>query len=594
MQLATAVYAGYGADVVWRATRRNSRTKPFKGDTAKNFPSRYVMRTAKPLWIADFETDAVALEHGLAPASPNVKAFLGAPVMSNGEVLGALIAIDMKVRSYDETLQRHFEALAAILGDDYTRANMAMELEATAAQMQAALEETARTERRLRLATRLSGIKVWELDHSRQQAFRENSGAGVGDYATAAQTLWDPVHPEDLPKAQALWNAHLAGGPPLQVVHRHVRRDGGMHWVESAAEAVRDEAGKIVGFVGAVRNIDKEKRNEQELIDARMAAEAANEAKSVFLATVSHEIRTPLNGILGMTQAMAKDELPPVQRERLQVVAQSSESLLAIVDDVLDLSKIGAGKLQLDRAEFDPAAVVRAVQATFSAVAAAKALPLEVEIAPEAEGLYLGDAGRVRQVLANLVSNAVKFTHAGEVRIGLARAGEALQFTIADTGIGIRKDRQSQLFEPFVQADSSTTRQYGGTGLGLSICRELTRLMGGEISVTSVPGKGSTFTVALPLAFVRAGGGELEAAAPAGEPEFGAVRVLAAEDNPVNQLVLRTLLGQFGIAPHIVSDGLEAVAAWRAEPWDLILMDAQMPRMDGVEATRAIREAEAR
>ncbi|MFC3079063.1 ATP-binding protein [Phenylobacterium terrae] len=594
MQLATAVYDGYGADVVWRESGRFSRTKPFKGDMSRRFPSRYVMSTREPLWIADFETDPVAIQHRLAPASPKVKAFVGVPILSQGQVLGALIAIDLKVRPYDEAVRSHFEALASLLGDDYTRANMALELETTAAQMREALDETARSERRLRLATRLAGIKVWELDHTRQEAFRLNSSKGAGDYETATRTLWDPVHPEDLPQALAKWDAHLAGGPPFQVVHRHIRQDGGMHWVESLAEAVRDETGQVVGFVGAVRNIDKEKRNEQELIDARLAAEAANEAKSAFLATVSHEIRTPLNGILGMAQAMARDELPELQRERLAVVTQSSESLLAILDDVLDLSKIGAGKLELEQVAFEPAAVARAVRATFSAVAAAKGLALDLEVSPAAEGAYLGDPARLRQVIANLASNAVKFTDAGRVLIALDRAENGLRLSVADTGIGIRQDRQAQLFEPFVQADSSTTRQYGGTGLGLSICREIVRLMGGDISVESAPGRGSTFHVTLPMTYLGEGEVVPAPAAAAPAPEIGAVRILAAEDNAVNQLVLQTLLGQFGVQPHIVGNGAEAVAAWRAEAWDVILMDAHMPTMDGAEATRAIRAEEAR
>ncbi|WP_293421714.1 PAS domain-containing protein, partial [Phenylobacterium sp.] len=286
VQLANGIYAGYGADVVWRRRGRHSRTRPFKGDADRNFPSRYVLATRKPLWIADFASDPLAAKQGLAPASPKVKAFIGVPIMSGGRCLGALIAIDLKVRTFDQEVLKHFEALASLLGDDYARAKLASDLEA-------ALAETARSERRLRVATRLAGVKVWEIDHRRRQAFRISSGDGASDYETAARTLWDPVHPEDLAAAQEAWDAHLAGGPALHVVHRHVRRDGGMHWVESAAEAVRDEEGRVVGTVGAVRNIDKEKRNELELIEARELAEAANDAKSAFLATVSHEIRTP-------------------------------------------------------------------------------------------------------------------------------------------------------------------------------------------------------------------------------------------------------------------------------------------------------------
>lgn len=588
VQLARAIYGGYGADVVWRQRGRHSRTKPFKGDANKSFPSRHVLRTRKPLWIADFASDPIAAEHGLAPASPKVKAFLGVPIVSDGKCLGALIAIDMTVRPRDEAILKHFQVLASLLGDDYGRAKLAAELEG-------ALEETHRSERRLRLATRLAGVKVWEIDHRRREAFRADGDDATADYETASRTLWDPVHPEDLAHAKTAWEDHLAGGPALHVVHRHVRRDGSMHWVESAAEAIRDGYGRLVGTVGAVRNIDKEKRSERELIEAREAAEAANEAKSVFLATVSHEIRTPLNGIYGMAQAMANEELPPQQRQRLDVIKQSSESLLEIVNDVLDLSKIGAGKLELEEIEFDAITLARSVQATFGALAAAKGIDLRVETTEAASGVYRGDPGRLRQVLSNLVSNAVKFTEAGTVTVRLDRDAAGLVLAVADTGIGIPPDRTSALFAPFVQADSSTTRRFGGTGLGLAICRELTRLMAGSIEVESAPASGSTFTVRVPLE--HRSGTLMSASQPSSEIDEsrrleGALRVLAAEDNHVNRLVLEAILSQVGVEPHFVGDGQIAIEAWRGATWDLILMDAQMPIMDGAEATRAIRSEE--
>jgi PAS domain-containing protein len=332
VRLAHAVYGGVGADVVWREGRGHSRTRPFKGDTNTRFPSRHVIATAQPLWIADFATDPTSQAKDLAPGSPEVKAFLGVPIISDGKVLGALIAIDVKVRPHAEKVVRHFEALASLLGDDYARVKMANELKS-------ALEESARSERRLRAAMRIAKIRVWELDHARREAVNEQQRRDVVDYDAAMRNLWAPVHPDDLPVGLAAWDAHLAGGPPLHLVQRHVRQDGTMHWVESVAEAVRDETGEVIGAVGAVRNIDQEKRNELDLIEARQAAESANEAKSLFLATVSHEIRTPLNGVYGMAQAMAKDDLPADQRQRLEVICRSSESLLAIVNDVLDLSR---------------------------------------------------------------------------------------------------------------------------------------------------------------------------------------------------------------------------------------------------------------
>ncbi len=333
-----------------------------------------------------------------------------------------------------------------------------------------------------------------------------------------------------------------------------------------------------------------------------VAAEAANEAKSAFLATMSHEIRTPLNGVLGMAQAMAADELSAVQQDRLDVIRQSGEALLAILNDVLDLSKIEAGRLELEQVDFDLGDLMKGAHSAFTALANKKGLSFDLTIEPPARGVYLGDPTRVRQILYNLISNALKFTEHGEVRVTAAQvskpgAGEALTLMVSDTGVGIAPDRLAALFEKFTQADASTTRRYGGTGLGLSICRELAHLMGGEISTESQLGEGSTFAVRLPLAKVGEALAPQFAAPPAPPPlaetSLPRIRVLAAEDNSVNQLVLKTLLHQIGVEPMVVENGEQALEAWKDSPWDVILMDMQMPVMDGLTATRAIREAEA-
>jgi signal transduction histidine kinase/ActR/RegA family two-component response regulator len=324
------------------------------------------------------------------------------------------------------------------------------------------------------------------------------------------------------------------------------------------------------------------------------AAAVANQAKSAFLATMSHEIRTPLNGVLGMAQAMAAGELPPTQREHLNIISQSGQSLLAILNDILDLSKMEAGKLELEAAEFDLTEQIAGVCATFGALAQSKGVALTHELAPEAEGLYLGDAVRVRQILSNLVSNALKFTERGAVAVKAEPVDGGFALSVSDTGLGIAPEVLSRLFENFVQADASTTRRFGGTGLGLSICRQLAERMGGRIEAASAPGEGSTFTVILPLQRLRDRGPATEGpTAPAPGAAHDAVRVLAAEDNAINQLVLKTLLEQVGIAPEIVANGREAVEAWAREPWDVILMDVQMPEMDGPTATREIRGREA-
>ncbi len=324
------------------------------------------------------------------------------------------------------------------------------------------------------------------------------------------------------------------------------------------------------------------------------AAEAANGAKSAFLATMSHEIRTPLNGVLGMAQAMAADRLSGVQRERLGVIHSSGEALLAILNDVLDLSKIEAGRLELEHVEFDLGEVARGAYSAFTALANKKGLSFALDI-EGAKGRYLGDPTRLRQVLYNLISNALKFTEEGEIRVSGEFDGQILQLSVADTGVGIAPENLGKLFRKFDQLDSSTTRRFGGTGLGLSICRELAELMGGDIAVESRVGRGSRFTVRLPLPRIGAEKVAISLAAPP-EPAFDAValKVLAAEDNSVNQLVLKTLLHQLGVEPTVVDNGLDAVEAWRGGDWDLILMDIQMPGMDGLTATAEIRAAEAR
>jgi glucokinase len=331
-----------------------------------------------------------------------------------------------------------------------------------------------------------------------------------------------------------------------------------------------------------------------DLRDAKAEADTANRAKSAFLATMSHEIRTPLNGVLGMAQAMALDSLPTKQRDRLDVIRQSGEALLAILNDVLDLSKIEVGKLELELVDFDLDQLLTGAHAAFTALANKKGLSFALTIAETARGLYCGDPTRVRQILYNLISNAVKFTEAGEVRVTADFRDDRLELSVTDTGVGIPADRLCALFGKFVQADVSTTRRYGGTGLGLAICRELTDLMGGSITVRSEPGLGACFEVSLPLTRSSAEApSDAFAAGPFELPSQLTLKVLAAEDNTVNQLVLKTLLHQLGVDLTVVDNGQEAVDAWEREPWDLILMDIQMPVMDGPDAARRIRQREA-
>jgi CheY-like chemotaxis protein/two-component sensor histidine kinase len=305
---------------------------------------------------------------------------------------------------------------------------------------------------------------------------------------------------------------------------------------------------------------------------------------------MSHEIRTPLNGVLGMAQAMDADDLPQHQRERLRIIRRSGEALLALLNDVLDLSKIEAGKVELETGAIDFEVMGRELEASFQALCAAKDIYLKVDVEPSASGRWTGDPTRVRQVLSNLIGNAVKFTDRGSVEVAIRHGGQGVSIVVRDTGPGIEPERLGRLFQKFVQADATTTRRYGGTGLGLSICRELCELMGGDIGVESTLGEGSTFTVQLPLARSHEPQAQLAEERPISFDTR--LRVLAAEDHETNQAVLKVMLQQIGFEVTLVDNGRQAIEAWEREPWDVILMDVQMPEMDGPTATRAIRERE--
>ncbi|MES2343927.1 MAG: ATP-binding protein [Pseudomonadota bacterium] len=389
----------------------------------------------------------------------------------------------------------------------------------------------------------------------------------------------------------------LAGKTPSFI--RTYQGASGEWFRMTAARFAGEGPVRCVVITQSVQDLKRSERRLRELNAnlkrARDEANAANAAKSAFLATMSHEIRTPLNGVLGMAQAMARDDLPPQQRDRLMVIRQAGETLLALLNDLLDLSRIEAGRLELEDSSLDVLHLVQSAQATFTTLATEKDLSFTVEVSPEARGVWAGDPTRVRQILYNLVSNAVKFTGAGEVRVGVSVAGPHLVFQVADTGPGIDPDRQGALFQKFVQEDASTTRRFGGSGLGLAICRELATLMGGDIQVASRLGEGSVFTVRLPLTRL----GDSEARSVRDEAfeapplrDGSALRILAAEDNPMNQLVLRTLLAQVGVDVTCVDNGELAVAAAASGDWDAILMDVQMPVMDGPTATRLIRDWE--
>jgi signal transduction histidine kinase/HPt (histidine-containing phosphotransfer) domain-containing protein/ActR/RegA family two-component response regulator/putative methionine-R-sulfoxide reductase with GAF domain len=339
---------------------------------------------------------------------------------------------------------------------------------------------------------------------------------------------------------------------------------------------------------------------------ARAEAAAANHAKSTFLATMSHEIRTPMNGVLGMVEVLERQGLNDVQRRTVSTIRDSGKALLHIIDDVLDFSKIEAGRLELEATPFLLTSLVQAVVDTFRPQVLAKGLTLDVEIDAGSQDALIGDPTRVRQILFNLLSNAIKFTDRGgvRVRIGAVPLGQgAARATLAvtDTGIGLSKEQLARLFQPFVQADSSTTRQFGGTGLGLSIVRRLAQAMGGDVAAESAPGTGSTFTVTLTLQAAPAGSplkalpkAAARAPAKAAAKRDDGPRVLVVDDHPVNRDVLVLQLEQLGIGADTAENGIDALEAWTTHgQYAAVLADIHMPHMDGHELARRVRAAEA-
>jgi len=426
-------------------------------------------------------------------------------------------------------------------------------------------------------------------------------------------------------RVQEQVDAALNNDKHYDVDFRFVRPNGEIGWIHCEGEVMRDAQGKPLRFFGTQIDITERKRAEKELQqtnqDLEFAIERSNElakqarkanaSKSEFLANMSHEIRTPLNGVIGLIGLLLDMDLNAEQHEYAQIAQISGEILLSLINDILDFSKIEACKLELETLDFDLRSTLKDTTDLLAIGAHEKELDLVCLVEPNVPSFLSGDPGRLRQILVNLGSNAVKFTKKGEIVIRVRLESEdernvTIRFSVSDTGIGIPANRQDSLFSPFTQVDNSTTRQYGGTGLGLAISRQLAELMGGKIGLESEEGIGSTFWFTAMFEkqptwsgsadekFAKIEGeGPMERCAekPAiSENDKRKIRILVVEDNPVNQKVAQAMLRKMGLRAEVVANGQEAINALLIIPYDLVLMDCQMPEMDGFEATRCIRQ----
>lgn len=462
--------------------------------------------------------------------------------------------------------------------------------------------------RNLEDAQRVAHVGSWTLDIPNNALIWSRESYLIfgilPDTPLTFDIFFNCIYPDDREAVSSAWTAALAGAP-YDIKHR-IYVDNQIKWVHERANITFDGNGQALSGIGTVQDITESKQAKEALKEANQRLEAAllhantaNRAKSEFLANMSHEIRTPMNGVLGMTQLLKFTPLSQEQQEYIDNLELSGKNLLALINDILDLAKIESGKLQLEQVDFSLHHCIQEVLSIESAVLRQKGLKLTTEISPEIPLLIHGDALRLKQIMFNLVGNAAKFTHHGSITVSASIQSRhdqsvVIRMAVKDTGIGIASESLSRIFDTFEQADNSITRSFGGSGLGLAICRRLTDLMGGTIRVESIVGEGSTFFVELPFlvpTYRQAFDGD-ERQSPPADAQCDHFKVLIAEDNPTNAVTTVAMLKQLGHHSETASNGHEALELFHRGTFDAILMDVQMPVMDGELAVSIIREQE--
>ncbi len=580
----------------------------------EGLPGR-VWAAAEPMWLPDVTQAVEDFPRRPAAARDGLRGALAFPIPVRGGVWGVAEFFSKNVEHPDAALLQTFAAVGEQIGLFIVRREAEEALLKSNALQRAILEGANYS---IISAAPDGVIQTFNSAAERMLGYASSEMVGhahllviheVAEIAARAAELTRELGRE-VRFGFEVFAAKAARGQPDEHEWTYVRKDGTRFPVLLSFSALFDERGKVTGFLGIASDITERKRAAVELLQAKEAAEAANRAKSDFLAVMSHEIRTPMNAVLGMTQLLLQTGLDERQSEYARTVATSGEALIEIINEILDFSKIeSGGHFQLEAEDFSLAELVRRVVQLLRPRAEAKGLALVVELAPGLPLACRGDDGRLRQVLLNLLGNSLKFTDRGEVRVAVRAVTTTarqirLRCEISDTGIGITDHDMQRLFRPFTQADSSASRGRGGTGLGLAICKRIVELMGGEIGVESVLGKGSKFWFELPLAVAdvptaQAGappeaGASASAPAPASPPKtVRPLQILVAEDNETNRRLAMFMLEHLGYRADFAVNGRLAVEAWSRGNYDVIFMDCQMPEMDGFEATREIRKREA-
>jgi two-component system, sensor histidine kinase and response regulator len=547
-----------------------------------------ILSCRKPVWITD-----VTKEKGFLTTEQaediGVKAAFGFPVLVGGDVAAVLTFFSTEAVEPDDQLL----GVMAHIGIQLGRLSERKRVE----------EALRQSEERYRTIIEDMTDSFWELDLTGHFTFFNNQlmiqQRRSREELLALNNSSNRQHTDEENQRivfQTLKQVYLTGEPVRGATHEMIRGDGTRYWVESNVSLIRDAAGKPVGFRGVARDVTKRIQSEKELQQAKESAEDANRAKSEFLANMSHEIRTPMNGIIGMTELALNTALSAEQREYLTIVNRSAHSLLTIINEILDYSKIEAGKLEIDSTSFSLREYIETTIRPLAVRAHEKGLELALDISPDVPDNVVGDPIRLCQVITNLVGNAIKFTEVGEIML-LSKVKWSddnrlcLHVAIRDTGIGITPEKQRVIFNPFTQADGSTTRKYGGTGLGLAISSRLVEIMGGEIWVKSVEGEGSEFHFTSHLGLDRS---RVAQTVPAAAVNFIGLRVLIVDDNGTNRRILTQMLINWGMRPVAVEGGRSALQVMKQayeadDPFQLILLDSQMPGMDGFMVAERIR-----